>query len=66
MARQGWRETVHIGPRSVFWLVTLVDPDREFSVFEPLSTGEMRETGRFDVKGAGRVAQIRSAVLVEP
>ncbi len=66
VARQGWRETVHIGPRSVFWLVTLVDPDREFSVFEPLSTGEMRETGRFDVKGAGRVAQIRSAVLVEP
>jgi hypothetical protein len=66
VARQGWKDTVHIGPRSMFWLVTLVDPDREFRVFEPLSMGEMRETGRFDVKGTSRTAQIRSAVLVEP
>lgn len=66
VARQGWREALHMGPRGVFWLVTLVDPDREFRVFEPLSMGEMRETGRFDVTGTSRTAQIRSAVLVEP
>jgi hypothetical protein len=66
VARKGWRETVHVGPQSVFWLVTLVDPDYEFPLFAPLSTGEMRETGRFDVKGTSGVAEIRSAVLVEP
>lgn len=66
VARQGWSDAVHVGPRSVFWLVTLVDPDYEFPLFAPLWTGEMRETGRFDVQGASGVAQIRSAVLVEP
>lgn len=66
VARQGWKAATHLGAGGVFWLVTLVDPDYEFPLFAPLSTGEMRETGRVNVEGATGVAQIRSAVLTDP
>jgi mannosyltransferase len=66
VASAGWRASTGLAPGGVIWLVTLVDPDYEFSGFAPLATGELTEIARIDVPGANQIAQIRGLVPASP
>jgi len=64
IARLGWSGAVQLEPGAKLWLVTLVKPDYEFSVFAPLGSGQLRVLQRTVLYGGSQLAEIREAVPI--